>query len=71
MKYLLNQDWSFMRIIRIVGGSYLTITGFLDQEYIFIGIGAFILIQGILNTGCGGTCTTNSYKTKSDDNGKV
>ena len=57
-----------MRIIRVVGGSYLLINGYLDQEYVFIGVGALILIQGFMNMGCGGACTYNSCETKTDVN---
>ena len=71
MKTLLLHNWSFMRIIRVIGGSYLLIAGYIDQEYVFVGVGFLILIQGIMNIGCGGNCSSNSCETKTDGNGKI
>ena len=45
-------NWSFMRIIRVIGGSYLLVNGIIDQEYVFVGLGILILVQGIMNLGC-------------------
>ena len=71
MKIDILNNWSFMRIIRVIGGSYLLINGIIDQEYVFVGLGLLILVQGVMNMGCGGACANNSCETKVDNNGKV
>ena len=66
------KNWPLMRIIRVAGGSFLLINGIIDKEYVFVGVGLFILIQGIFNIGCSsGNCANNSCSTTEKKDDKV
>lgn len=63
-KDLLMNNWSFMRGVRIAGGIYLLIDGVVTHQYLFVGLGGFVLLQGVMNWGCGGNCSSGSCTTK-------
>ena len=63
-KDLLLHNWSFMTGVRIAAGIYLFINGLVVHEYLFVGLGGLVFVQGVMNWGCGGNCTSNSCATK-------
>lgn len=56
-----------MRFVRLGIGGYSFIQGIMHSEIIMIAIGAFFLIQGILNFGCS-SCSTNTCEIKPNEN---
>ena len=56
---LLLQNWSFMRVIRVVFGTVMLITGFQTMEFIPFAIAGILLYQGIRNVGCGSCCSSS------------
>lgn len=68
LRELLFSNWSIVRIIRTVFGLFLTINGFVESDYLIIGLGAVLLLQGVFQIGCAsGTCTNNSSEIKKDE----
>ena len=55
MKNRILYQWNWMRIVRLTIGSYALTQGVMHSENLMIAIGAFFLVQGIINWGC------NSY----------
>lgn len=54
-KLRLTTGWSFMRIIRFALGGYMIADGILRMDILAGGLGAILLYQGVMNTGCCGS----------------
>lgn len=67
MKNRIIYQWNWMRIVRLAIGGYGLTQGIMHSESLMIGIGAFFLIQGILNFGCS-SCSTESCEIKTKNN---
>ena len=49
--------WSAIRYVRLALGAYMVIQSYLLQEWLFMGLGGFLMLQSFTNTGCnGGQC---------------
>lgn len=53
MKELLLNDWSFLRVLRVVIGTIIIIDGIQTSMALSVIIGAIFLYQGVMNKGCG------------------
>ena len=60
-------NWHWMRVVRLAIGGYGLTQGIMNTENLMIGIGAFFLIQGVLNIGCN-SCSTGSCEIKPNKN---
>lgn len=64
----LRQPWNFMRLLRLIIGSAIVYQSVGEQQPILAILGAFFVIQALMNTGCGpGGCqlprpTNKAYK---------
>jgi hypothetical protein len=67
MKNRILYQWNWMRIVRLAIGGYGLTQGIMHSESLMIGIGAFFLIQGILNFGCN-SCSTGNCEVKPNNN---
>lgn len=69
----LLKNWSVMRIVRLLAGVVIIWSSFTDRQPILGVLGAFLLLQAVLNTGCGsaGCSVPNSRKSLRQDSGKV
>jgi hypothetical protein len=58
MKELFLTDWNLMRILRVIGGVALVITGIVKHDTITGAFGLFFAYQGLFNVSCcgGGNC---------------
>ncbi len=55
---LFLQNWSFIRILRVIFGTMMLITGFQTMEFVPFIIAGILLYQGVRNVGCGGCCSS-------------
>ncbi len=55
------KQFNAIRLVRLIMGASLAIAAYFSGHYIFIGIGVWFVIQGLLNLSCCGTtqCSTN------------
>lgn len=67
------QNWGLIRIVRLAAGSLLLWNALADHQLLVSLMGAFLVIQAILNTGCGasGCGITPSRKSISKPAGEV
>ncbi len=56
VKSLLLNDWSFLRVLRVVIGAIIMIDGIVNATALTMIIGGIFLYQGIFNLSCGGAC---------------
>ncbi|WP_345246730.1 hypothetical protein [Nibrella saemangeumensis] len=47
------KNWDIMRIVRLVAGTVILWTAYTDSQPLLGLLGAFLLIQAVLNVGCG------------------
>lgn len=66
MKKLIVQDWSFMRVLRLVMGIAAMAFAIADRDHLLGIAGLFLLLTGIFNTGCCGAtgCSVNTYRSR-------
>lgn len=56
MKDLLN-NWSIMRVLRLVIGAYIISLYFQEAQGLYLFLGGMLIVQGAFNLGCvGGAC---------------
>lgn len=55
LRQLLFTPWSFMRVLRLVLGLYITYEAVVNQSTLLGFLSAFFLLQAITNTGCNGS----------------
>lgn len=62
MKQVLFSGWNFMRIFRLVLGLIILAQGIWGHDLLSSGMGAFLSLLAVLNTGCCGAygCDTSS-----------
>jgi len=66
MKNRILYNWNWMRVVRLGIGTYGLVEGITHSENLMIGLGAFFLIQGVLNFGCS-SCATGNCEIKSNN----
>ena len=47
------QNWNLIRIVRLAAGGYIVWNALADHQLLLGLMGGFLVIQAILNTGCG------------------
>ena len=55
-KYIDLQTWNLTRVLRVGFGIAFVIGGIIGAEPFAATIGGFVLLQGLLNVGCGAAC---------------
>ena len=65
MKEVILNNWSFMRVIRLLAGIAIIIQAIANKDAIFGVAGFLFTIMALFNTGCCGTagCYTHMKKT--------
>lgn len=62
------QNWGLIRIVRLVAGSLVLWNALADHQPVVGLIGGFLIVQTILNTGCGtGGCGNTREKKQSTE----
>ena len=61
-------NWNFLRVVRLVLGISLFVTGIQTEEFIPFILSGIFLFQAIKNTGCG--CSSGSCSVDSNDSCK-
>ena len=64
MNYLKN--WNLTRLLRLILGMFIMIQGFINEEWIFVGLGALFSIMPLLNMGCGASGCSVPKQSTSD-----
>ncbi len=62
----LKQPWNLMRILRMAFGLYISVTGFMEGQYLFLAFGLFFIYQAVLNVGCMACSVSPTNKIKED-----
>lgn len=61
------KNWDFLRVLRLVLGIAGLVAAAMSFQLIYLLIGALMLMQAILNTGCGiGGCSVPTYRKHTD-----
>jgi hypothetical protein len=55
------KNWNFMRVVRLLLGTIITIQGVQSQQWLLVIFGAFVGLSSILNMGC---CSANACAPK-------
>jgi hypothetical protein len=65
MKEVISNNWSFMRVIRLLAGIAIIIQAIANKDTVFGVAGFLFTIMALFNTGCCGTggCDTPVKKT--------
>jgi hypothetical protein len=65
MKELFLTDWKLMRMLRVIGGIAILITGIVKHDTIIGAFGLFFAYQGFFNVSCcgGGNCANSVIDT--------
>lgn len=55
------RNWNFMRLLRLAMGVFIIVQGFMDNQWMFVGLGALFSLMPLLNIGCCGVsgCSTS------------
>jgi hypothetical protein len=63
MKDFLNPvNWTLMRIVRVALGGYVVFESIRTGQYMLGIIGALVLVQGLMNFGCGCSVPQQRYQ---------
>lgn len=68
----ITQNWSLMRLIRLLLGVMIIVQSVGIKDYLFGSIGLLFAVMALLNIGCcsTGVCSTNIYSDKSTNDSK-
>lgn len=62
----LTKNWNTARIIRLIANIAVAVYGITTQDYIFLWLAGFLLLQSLFNLSCcacgSGDCSSNSDK---------
>lgn len=63
-KYIDLRTWNLTRVLRVGFGIAFLIGGIVGAEPFAATIGGFVLLQGLLNVGCGAACAARPEQRK-------
>lgn len=60
--------WNFRRILYFIGGMWILIQSFMDQQWVFLLLGGYFMLMGLMNWGCAsGQCSVSDASVKESE----